>query len=268
MSNRATEAWTSDEPYEAYIGRWSRLVAPLFLRWLPGRPGATWCDVGCGTGALAHAVLDTQAPARVLGIDPSEAFLEGARVGTADPAFRVAVGNATAIPAGDGEFDVVVSGLMLNFVPQPDAALAEMRRVTRPGGLIGAYLWDYAEGMELIRRFWDAAIAEDPAAAECDEARRFPLCRPDPLRELFAAAGLGDVDVTAIEVPTVFAGVEDLWRPFLGGQGPAPGYCASLPEERLRDLRDRLLARVPRRADGTIPLRARAWAVRGAVVQS
>jgi SAM-dependent methyltransferase len=267
MSNSATEAWTSDQPYEAYIGRWSRLVAPLFLRWLPGRPGATWCDVGCGTGALAHTVLAAERPARVLGVDPSEAFLAGARAGTADPAFRAAVGNATAIPAGDGEFDVVVSALMLNFVPQPDLALAEMRRVARPGGMIGAYVWDYAEGMQLIRLFWDAAVAEDPAAVQLDEAHRFPLCRPEPLRDLFASAGLGDVDVTAIDVPTVFAGVDDLWQPFLGGQGPAPGYCASLPEERRRDLRDRLLAVVPRRADGTIPLQARAWAVRGSVLR-
>ncbi|MGD9527011.1 class I SAM-dependent methyltransferase [Pseudonocardia sp.] len=265
MSNRPTEEWTSDESYEPYIGRWSRLVAPLFLRWLPGRPGASWCDVGCGTGALAHAVLAAERPAGVLGVDPSEAFLAGARAGTADPAFRGATGNATAIPAGDGEFDVVVSALMLNFVPEPRAALAEMRRVTRSGGLIGAYVWDYAEGMQLIRLFWDAAVAEDPAAAELDEGRRFPLCRPEALRDLFAAAGLGDVDVTAIEVPTVFTGVDDLWRPFLGGQGPAPGYCAALPEERRRDLRDRLLALVPRRADGSIPLRARAWAVRGSV---
>lgn len=265
MAQHPTEAWTSDESYEPYVGRWSRLVAPLFLRWLPGTPGRAWCDVGCGTGALAHAVLASERPARVLGVDPSEAFLAGARAGTADPAFATAVGSATAIPAGDGEFDGVVSGLMLNFVPRPDAALVEMRRVARPGALVGAYLWDYAEGMQMIRLFWDAAIAEDPAAAGLDEARRFPLCRPEPLRELFTAAGLVDVDVTAIEVPTVFADVDDLWRPFLGGQGPAPGYCASLPEDRLRDVRDRLLDLVPHRADGTIPLRARAWAVRAAV---
>jgi hypothetical protein len=149
------------------------------------------------------------------------------------------VGSATAIPAGDGEFDRVVSALVLNFVPQPDAALPEMCRVARAGGLVGAYVWDYAEGMQLIRMFWDAALELDPAAARLDEGRRFPLCRPDPLRALFDSAGLVDVDVTPIEVPTVFAGFEDLWGPFLGGQGPAPGYCTSLPEDGRSALRDR-----------------------------
>ena len=265
MPNRPTEVWTSDRSYETYIGRWSRLVAPRFLGWLPARPGSAWCDVGCGTGALTHAILASQAPGRMLAVDPSEVYLAAARDGTTDPSFTAAAGSATAIPAGDGEFDRVVSGLVLNFVPQPDAALAEMRRVARPGGLVGAYVWDYAEGMQLIRMFWDAASELDPAAAPLDEGRRFPLCRPDPLRALFAAAGLADVDVAPIDVPTVFAGFDDLWGPFLGGQGPAPGYCASLSEDGRNALRDRLRALLPAQPDGTIPLRARAWAVRGTV---
>lgn len=260
-----TEAWTSDQAYEPYIGRWSRLLAPRFLQWLPAEPGATWCDVGCGTGALAHAVLATEDPARVLGVDPSEAYLAAARRPAAGGPFEAALGSATTIPAADGQFDRVVSALVLNFVPRPDEALAEMRRVTRPGGLIGAYVWDYAEGMQLIRMFWDAAIALDPGAAELDEGARFPLCRPGPLRALFDGAGLGDTQVAPIEVPTVFAGFDDLWRPFLGGQGPAPGYCAALPEDRRDALRDRLRATLPQQPDGTIPLHARAWAVRGVV---
>lgn len=265
MSNRPTEVWTSDRSYETYIGRWSRLVAPRFLGWLPARPGSAWCDIGCGTGALSHAILATEEPSRLLAVDPSEVYLSAARNGAAHPLFTAAVGSATAIPAGNDEFDCVVSALVLNFVPQPDAALAEMRRVARAGGLVGAYVWDYAEGMQLIRTFWDAAIEQDPAAAPLDEGRRFPLCRPDPLRALFEAAGLVDVDVTPIEVPTVFAGFEDLWGPFLGGQGPAPGYCASLSEDGRNALRDRLRALLPAHPDGTIPLRARAWAVRGTV---
>ena len=265
MADRPAEAWTSDEAYEPFVGRWSRVVAPRFLRWLPDGPQAEWCDVGCGTGALAHAILATENPVRVLGIDPSEGYLAAARRGLADLPFEAAVGSAAAIPAADGEFDRVVSALVLNFAPRPDEALAEMRRVTRPGGLVAAYVWDYAEGMQLIRAFWDAAIALDPAAAELDEGRRFALCRPDPLRALFGSAGLVDVHVAPIEVPTVFADFDDLWRPFLGGQGPAPGYCAALPEDRRDALRERLRAMLPQQADGTIPLEARAWAVRGHV---
>jgi SAM-dependent methyltransferase len=265
MTDRPADAWTSEQAYEPFVGRWSRTVAPRFLEWLPAPPGAAWCDVGCGTGALTHAILATAAPARVLGIDPSGAYLAAARRGADGGPFAAAVGSATAIPARDGEFDGVVSALVLNFVPRPDKALAEMRRLARPGGLVAAYLWDYAEGMQLIRAFWDAAITLDPAAAELDEGRRFPLCRPDPLRTLFGAAGLRDVTVASIEVPTVFADFDDLWRPFLGGQGPAPGYCAALPEHRRDALRERLRAALPQRADGVIPLEARAWAVRGRV---
>ena len=109
--------------------------------------------------------------------------------------------------------------------------MAELVRVTRPGGLVAAYVWDYAEGMDLIRHFWTAAVDLDPAAADLDEAVRFPLCRPGPLRELWAGAGLVDVAVQPIDVPTPFADFDDYWAPFLGGQGPAPAYAMSLPED-------------------------------------
>ena len=263
MTTSPRESWTSDQAYEPYVGRWSRLVAPRFLDWLPGGPKLAWCDVGCGTGALAHTVLASMNPERVLGVDPSAEYLAAADRGAADARFTGITGNATALPAGDGEFDRVVSALVLNFVPQPERALAEMRRIARPGGCIGAYVWDYAEGMQLIRWFWDAAIQLDPAAVELDEASRFPLCAPEPLRNLFSGAGLLGVAVTEITVRRVFAGVEDVWAPFLGGQGPAPGYYAGLPAEHGDALRDRFLALLPRAADGTVPLTARAWAVAG-----
>jgi SAM-dependent methyltransferase len=263
MTDRPADVWTNAHAYEPYVGRWSRLVAPRFLRWLPARQPSAWCDVGCGTGALAHAIQATEEPTRVLGVDPSEGYLAVARRGAPSPVLDVAVGSATAIPAQDGEFDRVVSALVLNLVPRPEEALAEMRRVARPGGLIGAYVWDYAEGMQMVRAFWDAAVARDATAADLDEGIRFPLCRPGPLRVLFASAGLVDVEVAAIEVPTVFADFDDLWRPFLGGQGPAPGYCASLPADRRDALRERLRAMLPPRPDGSIALQARAWAVRG-----
>jgi len=265
MTSRPTDAWTSQQAYEPYVGRWSRLVAPRFLRWLPAAPPSAWCDVGCGTGALAHAILATERPTRVMGVDPSEAYLAAAREGAPDGTLEVRVGTATALPAEDGEFDRVVSALVLNFVPQPAAGLAEMRRICRPGGLVGAYVWDYAEDMQMIRMFWDAATEVDPGAAAFDEGRRFPICRPDPLRELFVAEGLVDVQVDAVVVPTEFTDFADLWEPFLGGQGPAPSYCATLPDDHRDALRDALRAKLPERPDGTIPLVARAWSVRGSV---
>lgn len=258
-------AWTSDQAYEPFIGRWSRRIAPEFLRWLQATPQSAWCDVGCGTGALSHAILATETPARLLGIDPSEAYLAAAARGAGSGPFESAVAGATAIPAGDDDFDHTVSGLVLNFVPRPGDALAEMMRVTKAGGAVSAYVWDYTHGMQLLRMFWDAAIALDPAAGELHEGRRFPLCRPDPLRELFHTAGLTDLRVADIDVPTIFADLDDLWRPFLGGQGPAPGYVASLPDGQRDALRERLSSMLPHEPDGTIPLHARAWAVSGRV---
>jgi SAM-dependent methyltransferase len=264
---RPVDAWSSDHAYESFIGRWSRLVAPLFLRRLPALAGARWCDVGCGTGALAHAVIATEQPARVLGVDPSPAYLAAARQAPVGrPAvLAVAAGTATALPARDARFDRVVSALALNFVPQPIRALAEMRRTTRPGGMVAAYVWDYADGMELLRAFWDTATSLDPAASDLDEKHRFPLCRPDPLRTLFEAAGLADVDVAPIDVPTVFTDFDDLWRPFLGGQGPAPGYCSTLPDQQRGTLREHRRDRLQPGTDGTNALTARAWAVSGRV---
>ncbi len=226
-------------------------------------PGKAWLDVGCGTGALSQRIVEAAAPAAVTGIDSSEGFVAHASAHVAGAQFRV--GDAQALPVSDREFDAVVSGLVLNFVPDQPRAVAEMRRAARPGGTVAVYVWDYAGEMQLIRRFWDAAIALDPAARDLDEAVRFPLCRPDPLRALFEGADLRDVGTKAIDVPTVFADFDDYWSPFLGGQGPAPGYCMKLPEAGRDALRERLRASLPVARDGRIPLMARAWAVQGHV---
>jgi SAM-dependent methyltransferase len=259
------EAWNVGGAYERYVGRWSRRVAETFVRRLDIRPGARWLDVGCGTGALTSAVLRVADPAEVQGVDPSDGFLAHARHLVADPRARFSVGDARALPFPDGRFDVVVSGLVLNFVPGPAAAAGELARVAAPGGVVAAYLWDYADGMQMIRHFWDAATALDRAAAEQDEGRRFPLCRPEPLRALWLEAGLTDVEVAPIEVTTRFGGLDDYWSPFLGGQGPAPGYVSSLADDQRAALYGLLRERLPAAPDGSISLSARAWAVRGSL---
>jgi hypothetical protein len=154
---------------------------------------------------------------------------------------------------------------MVNFVPDPAKAIREMKRVTRRHGIVSAYVWDYAGEMQMMRRFWDAAIALDSDAIPLDEGRRFPLCNPDPLASLFQDARLDAVEVRAIDVPTPFKDFDDYWTPFLGGQAPAPGYCMSLSEEHRTALCDRIRASLPVRDDGSIHLIARAWAVRGTV---
>ncbi len=204
-------------------------------------------------------MLATASPREVVAIDPSAGFVQHAAAHVTDSRARFSVGSATELPGG--VFDVVVSGLVLNFVPDPAAALTAMRAAA-PGGVIAAYVWDYAEGMRLLREFWDAAVRLDPDALDLDEARRFPLCRPEPLEQLWLQAGLDDVAVRAIEIPTQFGEFDDFWTPFLGGQGPAPTYVAGLAPARRDALREALRARL---GDGVIKMRARAWAVRGSV---
>jgi SAM-dependent methyltransferase len=263
---RVSDTWERGSPYERYVGRWSRRVAPLFLSWLKIPAGRRWLDVGCGTGALTAAILDCCSPASTFGVEPSEGFLEAAKESLADRAV-LRQGSATAIPLGDASVDVVVSGLVLNFVPDQRAALVEMARVAANGGTIAAYVWDYAGKMELMRHFWDAAVELNPGAATLDEGVRFPSCRPQALEELFLGAGLEEVEVTPLDIPTPFADFDDYWQPFLGGQGPAPAYAMSLDEVRRARLRDRLRERLPAAADGSISLIARVWATRASVAK-
>jgi SAM-dependent methyltransferase len=258
-----TEVWAVGAAYEAYVGRWSRLVAAEFLHWLAAPDGYRWLDVGCGTGALAEAVLDRTEPARVVGVDRSVGFLTEARTRVGNGRSTFLAGDAGCLPLAPRAHDAVVSALALNFIPDPYAAVAEFGRVLVPGGLAAAYVWDYADGMQMMRYFWDAAASLDLDSVKLDEGRRFSVCRPEPLQVLWASAGLRRITVEAIDVPTVFTDFDDYWRPFLGGQGPAPTYTMSLPEPHREQLRTLLSQRLPVQADGSIHLTARAWAVRG-----
>lgn len=258
------DVWASGDCYEPYVGRWSRLVAREFLDWLAAPPGLRWLDVGCGTGALITAVLNRGAPSQVVGVDPSKGYTDWAAAHVDDPRARFEVADAAHLPTNVA--DVVVSGLVVNFVPDPAAALVAMRSAA-PEGTIAAYVWDYAGRMEMIRHFWDAAVELELAAADLDEGLRFPICHPHRLTTLWHDAGLDDVAVCAIDVPTVFRNFDDYWTPFLGGQGPAPSYAMSLDADQRHHLRERIRARLPIEPDGSIELVARAWAVRGRVPQ-
>lgn len=265
MSESANERWGSGSDYESWVGRWSRSVAKEFIAWLAIPPGQTWGDVGCGTGALVECILGSSDPAAVLGVDRSEAYVAQARNVVGDSRAHFEVGDACALTWAPAFCDVTVSGLVLNFVPDADAMAGEMVRVTRPGGRVAAYVWDYAGGMQMIRHFWDVALELNRGDSKLDQAERFPLCQPGPLEHLFRRAGLVSVSARAIDVPTVFRDFEDYWRPFLGKQGAAPTYLASLPVEAQLTIRDALKARLVAAADGSIAMTARAWAVQGTV---
>lgn len=263
MMNARGDRWVIGDAYEAYMGRWSRPLARVFVEWLHPKPSAHWLEVGCGTGALTSTICDLCEPASVLACDPSQPFIEHARNNLSDPRASFVVAGAEALPRRVGGFDAVVSGLVLNFLPDPGEAVASIRERLRPGGTVAAYVWDYAEGMEFLRSFWEEAVASDPRAAALSESRRFPLCRTPELASLFRAAGLEQVETDPLEIPTDFATFDDYWAPFLRGTGPAPSYVASLDPPSRELLRERLRQRLHAGSDGRIQLRARAWAVRG-----
>lgn len=262
------DSWADGNAYDSYIGRWSRLIAREFIAWLAMPPVLDWIDVGCGTGALTQAILDEASPFSIKGIDPSPAYLSVSRQRIANSRVQFAEGTAQAIPGSDSAFNAAVSGLVLNFVAEPLDAVREMSRVVRARGTVALYVWDYADSMQLLRTFWDAATAVEPGAVELDEGkRRFPICNAGAITELFAAAGLQNIETRIIQVPTPFRNFDDYWLPFLAGQGPAGGFVASLSPERRDELREGLRTTLPTEADGAINLIAGAWAVRGTIPQ-
>ena len=213
MATSGPGLWASSDAYESYMGRWSRRIAPCFLEWLAAAPKSAWLDIGCGPGVLSAAILARGDPERVVGIDASAPFVDAARAHVRDPRFEVRTANAMALPFGEREFDIAVSGLVLNFVSDSAAAVAEMVRVARPGGHVALYVWDYAGHMQIMRHFFDAATAMDARAREFDDGVRAPVCRPGPLGELFEAAGLVEVSVRAIDVPAAFESSTTTGRP-------------------------------------------------------
>jgi SAM-dependent methyltransferase len=263
METAETDAWLSGQPYERYMGRWSRPLASAVLEWLAPGPQLAWGDVGCGTGALASAIVASVDPASLFAVDSSEAFVAQARRRLNDSRIHVQVADATKLPWPTGCLDASVSGLVLNFVPDHESMVREMARVTRPGGTVAAYVWDYADGMQMIRHFWDAAAQVDPASRRLDEGARFPVCQRDALKHLFERAGLDRVEATGIAIPTKFESFDDYWSPFLGRTGPAPAYLASVSDGIRNDIRHCLESRLAPHADGKISLAARAWAAKG-----
>lgn len=256
------DSWQAGNPYEYYMGRWSKLVADSFVDWLSPKVGLRWLDVGCGSGALSESILRKSDPEVVFAIDQSEGFVRTAqeRLG---PRATCKVGEAFSLPIDNASVDMTVSGLVLNFISTPEQTLAEMRRVTTSGGTVAAYIWDYAGKMEFLNHFWDVAVELNPSASDLHEKRRFANASAEVLSAVFDRSGIKDVEACPIEIETRFADFDDYWKPFLGGQGPAPTYVLKLKDADRDELRDALQNRLPIKQDGSIRMSARAWAVKG-----
>jgi SAM-dependent methyltransferase len=258
-----SDSWESAHSYDFFMGRWSRLVAHEFLSWLDAEPRLDWLDLGCGTGALTAAILDRANPSSIVACDPSAQLLGFARQQIRDRRVEFTVAAASEIAIGSSKPYVCVSGLALNFIEDPKASLEAIASQLPRNRVVAAYVWDYAEGMELLRVFWDEASALDPRAVALDEGRRFPLCAPDPLRSLFQGVGLKDVDLAPLQISASFEHFSDYWTPFLGATGPAPTYVQSLPLETRRQLANALRVRLSPHGDTGFVMAAKAWAVRG-----
>jgi SAM-dependent methyltransferase len=238
-------------------------MAKTFVEWLALDARAHWLDVGCGTGALTAAICEIGKPASVVACDPSGPFLETASSTLPDKRVSFELATAERLPEREDGFDAIVSGLVLNFVPDIERALSAMRERLGSRGTVAAYVWDYADGMQFVRMFWEAAVALDPSAAKLDESTRFSFCNGRALEAFFRAAGLGNVVAERARVVTEFASFDDYWAPFLGRTGPAPSYVASLDAAQRERLKEAVRERLQPSDGGRIPLAASAWMVRG-----
>ena len=260
MTQSEFDDWSAGKSYEHYMGRWSRKIATKFIDWVDPPADIAWLEIGCGTGALTAAVLSQASPSSILSTDRSKVFFAHARAEIMDDRAIFQVADATALPCPDASVDVVTSGLVFNFIPDTQIALAEMRRVLRPGGMAAFYVWDYpGGGMGFIDAFWKAATEIDSNAADLDETARFPFCQPERLTELCAEAG-AKATGSAIEVETRFPDFDAFWHPFTLGAGPALGYVQSLSPHRRQQLKDHLATKLG--GPGAVSMLARAWAVK------
>lgn len=259
------DPWSGGSAYEKFMGRWSFLVAQDVLKWLAIPPGLNWLDVGCGTGSITRLILETQKPAKIISIDSSEEFISYSKKKISTPVVQFDVGNAESLNIHSRSIDAVVSGFVLNFIPDPEIAIREMIRVTKPGGKIGIFLWDYSEGMQMLRYFWNAAVELDHKAKVFDEGLRFPICKKGELDLLFRKAGFKEVEEIPIEINTYFKDFNDYWEPFMGNVGPAPAYAMSLDLQKRKQLETKVRNSLPVNKDGSISIVARAWAVKGIV---
>jgi len=257
--------FSAADGYERFMGRWSRALAPLLVRFAGVRDGESLLDVGSGTGALTVARAAAAPSSRIVGIDPAAPYVEFARQQHARDRVTFEIGDARSLRFGDGEFDRTLSLLVVNFIPDAATAIDEMKRVTTRGGVVAAAVWDYAERMEMVRTFWDEAVALTPAHASKDQ-KHMPFAHRGELEAMWRARGFVDVVEEGLTIDTPFASFSDYWEPFLDKQGSTGAYVAALPDDLRRELRERIRRRVLGDGpDRPFTLQARAWAVRGRV---
>ena len=260
-----TTMWSGAEDYDRLMGRWSRNLAPLLIEFASVQDGDKVLEVGCGTGSLTRALLEHLPKSEVVGMDPSAPYIEYLGQQLTNPRLVLEVGDAQELPYENDSFDACLSLLVFNFIPDARKAVAEMSRVTRPGGKVAVAVWDYGQGMEMLRILWDTAVALDPAA-EARHERNMPYCQKGELSSLWDETGFQQVEETTLTITTKFGSFEDYWAPFLSGVGPSGSYVSRLPADKQQALRNEIRHNLPSgTGDGSISLKASAWAADGTV---
>jgi trans-aconitate methyltransferase len=268
MSTTASNyAATDGAAYEIFLGRWTRALGEAFAGFIEPPADGSLLDVGCGTGSLAGAMAKRWPGRKVSGVDVSPAYVEFARAQTPQGSVDFSVADAADIKLPDRSYAAAAAQLVLNFIPEPKRALAEMMRVIAPGGIVAAAVWDFRGGLTYQRIFRDTAAGIDPkAGAARDKLFSGALALPDGLVELFRRCGVGEVERGSLTIRMDYASFDDYWHPLFGGQGPAGTYAAGLdPATRAKietAVRAAFLSGAP---DGPRSLTATAWAVRGRV---
>jgi SAM-dependent methyltransferase len=268
MPSQSSNFHASDgAAYEYWLGRWSRRLADVFLDFVQFPESGELLDVGCGTGPLTFAMTDRWPARSVIGVDLAAPFISYARSRRSGDRPTFETGDACALTYEDGRFAAVAAHLLFLFIPKPEVALREMRRVTRSGGTVAAVVWDARGGLVFQRMLWDTAVAIDPDARVArDSLFANPVAIPGGLAGFFHAAGLADVEAQSLTIRMEYENFEDYWQPFLGGQGPVGTYFSNLTtalHARIKEaVRDAYCSGSP---DGPRSLTASAWAVRGKV---
>ena len=253
------------EKYEEMMGRWSRQLAPLFVEFAGVRDGDVVLDVGCGTGALSSTLTRMTRAAKIVGIDPSEGFVAAARSQISDPRVSIEMGDAQQLPYPDATFDRTLGLLVVNFIPDPRKAVREMRRITKPGGVVATVMWDNTPANELNQCYWIAARQLNPDLKGPVDIRG-SYGTEEALSKLFGDAGLTATEVSPLMISCLFASFEDNWRRYLTGEGPNGAHFIKLSDERKAALKEKLRENLfGNRPDGPFSLQAKAWAIKGTV---
>lgn len=263
MDGAADTHRETNDSYEAFMGRWSRHVAPQFLDWLSRPDGLKWLDVGCGTGVLSQTLVARCAPASVTGIDPLEKYIACAQ--TITDAISFQVGDMQDLPFDAASFDCTVSALCIKFVPDKEKGISELARVTRPDGTVALYDWDLSNEGNMTRHFWLAVELALPELTEERTRRRAAKAAPDEMIDLFKKARLRNVETKLFSFTARFENVDDYWAPLTGNEQNVGRFCRTLNASQLSTIREKLEDTLPVSADGSISYEGRAWAIKGGV---